>query len=886
MSFSNPPLYDECGDIVLTVPDDPPDSDQSFKTRLLRGQEKLKRAHWEQLEKYLPALPCFKLSSRNSVRKPPPHFNVEDLVRIDAYLPTGMDKFVPQPGDGSTQLQKSKNVIRIPKMKALRLKTIATSTTARALMGVAPEPPAIDKKKDSFSRTPSKIKITDTNLISKEQVATGPVVDEEALKKLYSNGDSTPSERIGSFYSLRLGTLSPVRLYMEELSARRQRKCGSVPPKYCDSDPPLMQKLTLNEKDITSKYRTKTEGFLPLELFDSESDRLSGEAFILQHDRYTCDVKWLSCTVLSRDSVSLYYRVKYSQTVTTSRSTTDIKSVSRLISRYQLRFPDESPEDFHSRLFHLRQQRKKAEQELRTELLLSLMVDDADRGLSDSTIASIINKSAGRMKPCWRSRISQYLNQVCEEHLYSIRKVRLQYHLLSPAFRLQLLPIDISLCDDSVTDDWGIRILPYEKCNARKQRYNAARDFISQRCLQMTEPTQSVLLKVRETWTAHSTVSLVKIAPDNTPDKAPRRYIHHMLPIQVFTSEQKTHCDLVRKKVLLRWKADLESALLGVMGKKYRGNYHSEQQYQQSSFAVFLKLIKYQMSVTLRDLVSSTVAEYISYLEASVRPIGPSHRLGWDLGYYTNPGTPPVLPKNGPLLTIELDVIDGNINLRVSLDEAKGLFCFVLFLQKKKKKNHPSHPPTDMLHSVVDNILSAAGTIPVVESTLLSAMKLKLSYVNVIDSNDPEIEEVRFRINNIISICSETIVKLRQSYLEFEEFLSSDDPYFSFNPGSDTNTSTVRGKIDELIDVRNRIVNTSSDGVHCHLFYIDCSPVKQKLVASVNISIDRIISSVRSMLSNISHKACQLYGRLWSELQLRPATPETLNTFRSSTAGM
>eukprot|EP01060_Flectonema_neradi_P010060 TRINITY_DN17201_c0_g1_i1.p1 TRINITY_DN17201_c0_g1~~TRINITY_DN17201_c0_g1_i1.p1 ORF type:complete len:443 (+),score=54.76 TRINITY_DN17201_c0_g1_i1:117-1445(+) len=438
---ANPPEHANSA-VTIPVPDagSVPDTDHNFKHRLLRGHEKLKRAHWEQLEKYLPVLPGYKLSSSVS-KKPVIHVNNDGVINLGAYLPKGMDKFVHPISNDKNEIEPvNSKVEKIPKMKALKMNAITTSATARKLVGAPPEPPSQKLKAASFSRSKHPSETVAAKDPTPIMPTTQPVVDIEVLKQLYSSGHSTPSERIGSFYSIDVGTLSPIRLYMNELLSRRQRKGVGIVKQPGTKPPPLIKSVQLDESAIKINCASKQEGYLPLELFDTEAERKRGKAFILQHDRDTNYVKWLPCQVVRRDPATLYYEVSYSQLVGPPPQT-EPKSISRLVSRYQLRFPDEDPEQFSNRILDLKRQRKKAEQELRTELLISLMQDDDERGLPESTQAAILERSAKRMPASWKHRITQYMNQVCEEHLYSIRKVRLQYYSLSPTFRLQLLPL-------------------------------------------------------------------------------------------------------------------------------------------------------------------------------------------------------------------------------------------------------------------------------------------------------------------------------------------------------------------------------------------------------------------------------------------------------------
>ncbi|KAJ9458884.1 hypothetical protein DIPPA_03003 [Diplonema papillatum] len=316
-----------------------------FKQRVQRGYEKLKNVHREQLERFVPVLPRVEVCRLAPKGTPQSPKKSARSTPLGAFLPQGFEQFVEpaatagiespdafSSGDDSGSDGISRRVRpqkgAVPNFRELKKKLIASSPQASAIAGVqhVPTPPPPKPPKAKTNAGGLRALITDNSTLQRlpESPTTGRV-DGDALRLLYANGGSTPSERIGGLYSLPLGHLSPARLHVHDIACRRPTPTlpptvyfplspASSQPRHRQKTPAADTREEPSPQLVARQQRERTlysriEGYLPLELFDPKPARGPGKAFIKQRERASGAIRWLPCVVLKRDETTLFYCV-------------------------------------------------------------------------------------------------------------------------------------------------------------------------------------------------------------------------------------------------------------------------------------------------------------------------------------------------------------------------------------------------------------------------------------------------------------------------------------------------------------------------------------------------------------------------------------------------
>ncbi|KAJ9458883.1 Dynein beta chain [Diplonema papillatum] len=651
-------------------------------------------------------------------------------------------------------------------------------------------------------------------------------------------------------------------------------------------------------------------------------------------------------------------------------------------------------------LLNLKSLRKETERVLRTELLLSMMEDDSEQALPQALTAGVVAQAAEGLSAAWQPRVQQYVAQINAEYLYAMRKARLEYYLLNPAFRKLMEPLDMVIEHE---EDVPRVEAPCTASDSRRARFEAAKASVAASSFLLARRTQQALVGVNEAWMKHGHVSfallrpprsrgfystaaarkhcgrhqeqgrwsgcdsptsirssLSEVSPKALDASSQRRSATHLsfstspLPsmpdsprgrdglsgrrltegiilsprnqrsrslqegsaslrrnttaelsppkgrvtiqsasdevllegadgsaelrtgyrgtrtvaFSVFAEQQQKHALAVFSEHLLRWKTEVEGVLFDTLDSSTRCNFADEAAYRASDLHRFLQLVTHMMSESLRSLVMKTLDEFVAYVESHTEPPLKGHDLHWDHRRYVVCGMPPLLPsKERPLLVLKLyyDEVAKKVAYATSIRDAR-----------------------QTLSGIVDRIVDVAARVPKVEVSFLSALSLPPAFVPSVDAGEDAVSQLKRRLHAAFAICEEKLKHLLLRYEAFEPVLKR-DPKSPLDPASFedmSDTSLVEAKLDELLATRKAVFRTSPDDVHVHLFLADCSSIKQRLEAAVNSQIASCVAAVSSKVAEIALRACALYDRLWTELQLRPQTPESFDIFRTSTARM
>ena len=960
------------------------ENDFSLVARTRRGHVLLKSVHKDQMELYMPRLPMFKVSvgevGAKGLRRRGGSGRCADTFTlcmnggVEAYLPSGFERFVSDdvgPSDAKGRAARrpappcKRGLLLSDPLRLLCHLPLSSPTQLAAApqqpgpllityerAGAQPQrqpsqpqlpphpPPATKRRSGGLavrrrSSAPVSPKATPSPEPAPGPAAAFPVVvDRDALLRLYENGHSTPSERVGSFHSPQVGLLSPLRLYLLETAQRRQNPGASLgaaasaphesvrlstwgpvfegpgglytsyvpvpaerrrlqqrgqqlqiaPPPYAaspspaaggDSSDPRVAKLTLY---------SRIEGALPLELFDDEESRVACDGFLVRYVESGGrreDVVWVACSVLRRDPATLFYVVCSG-------------GEEKEVSRYVLRFHDESPQAFWERVARLKEARRAAERMVRTELVLTMMADDPERPMEEDLLNRVLQKTVRGLSKKWERRVGQYMRQVEHEHCYALRRACLQYYLLSPKFLKQVQPLDL---ETRIQYDYEEKPPPLPLDGGRHARFTTAKGFLS-KCMQVTPPTNTALARICYAWTPYRHLRLLNTdllksgpgprggaahlvsLPGSDPlspeasgnggggEPEPLSHANRFSVFEEYCRGQESYAESVVRVHLLRWKADVEASLMSTLKRRFKYNYPTEASYRSSELARFLRVVKYMMAATLRTLVHDTLREFVQYLEAFVTSSadGPTPSEHWQNRFYKVVGDPPVIPTASSTLLV--------LRLRVYKEESRIDYEI------------PTHGVREKLRGLVRTVVTAASGVPSVDRTFLSSLGLPAEYIVPVRMEDEEVVSALRRIDAVFAALEPSLHEVARLYAAFEDALRGGDAVDPALFENLADISGVTGKVDELLSLRSAAQHLSPKWLFCKLFVVDCTPVKEHLVDRFTSLANLHLEEAARSILKLTLAASALYCRLWTEIQLRPSTPESFEAFRDSTSLM